>query len=144
MLYRNYIDKVVLSTIPHYISLFFIFNNDMNDNKYYIVYIVTVIISSTLSLYWHILKEPKNIVFYADYLFAVIWTILEIILITIKGDFSDIIAVIFLNKLVFITNQLVNYLSKKDIIIYEKGHSIWHILSSLKCIYVSYLIGYKY
>jgi hypothetical protein len=39
-----------------------------------------VIVSSTLSLLWHGQREKKNIIFWADYAFALAWIIFDIVL----------------------------------------------------------------
>ena len=45
--------------------------------------------------------------------------------------------ILVLNLIIFGLNISVYYLDD-----YEYYHSIWHVLSAIKCIYISYLLNY--
>ena len=69
-------------------------------------------ISSLLSIIWHAQRERKNIWFWLDYGFAIVWTIMEVLVATVTAPLQMILTVIFLNFGVVITNKLVDYLAK--------------------------------
>ena len=87
-----------------------------------------VILSSSFSVLWHLYGEPKNLIFYFDYLFATAWFLVEIFQ-TRSRDLKNVVA---LNTIVFITNLCIKYNTN-----YWFYHSLWHILSSAKYFYIS-------
>ena len=110
---------LVLSTIPHYLSIRF----PWNSHNY------IIIASSTFSALWHFYGEPKTLLYYLDYFFALVWFLTDIL--RSRKFLKTIIA---LNAIVFITNICIKYNSD-----YWLYHSLWHLLSSEKCLYVSKL-----
>jgi hypothetical protein len=66
-----------------------------------------------------------------DYYFATIWFLLDI------GWYMELNSnrILVLNLIIFICNIIINNLDN-----YVYYHSIWHIISAIKCIYISYLI----
>ena len=110
-------NALVLSTSLHYLALI----PDTN-----LRYRLTLGISTSLSVVWHIYGEPDGLLFYLDYLFAFLWLLQDLRL--SKGSFEYISA----NALIFIIN--INILYDKDYIV---NHSLWHCLSALKCIYLA-------
>ena len=147
---------LVLSTLPHYLSIRFpwIWRN----------YIV--ILLSSFSVLWHLYGEPKNLIFYFDYLFTVLWFLSDIS----YSRRRSLQTVFTLNAIVFITgnclpwtSRTINLCNSNDIrpqgglihgeylnsvlddsnlcIKYNTEywfyHSLWHILSSAKCFYIS-------
>jgi hypothetical protein len=143
--YRSLLDPIILSTVPHYlVVLLFIYNRKNYIRPvYYLGYTVTIAVSSTLSIMWHRNHEHKNWVFYADYLFAIIWTIYDIVGALLYSTNKYINIVVILNLSVCLINLLVDLLDKQKIISYKYGHTFWHIISITKSIYVVYIIGYK-
>ena len=113
------ISMLILSTLPHYLSirLPWIWDN----------YIV--IASSTLSVLWHWYGKPRNLIYYLDYFFAVSWFLVEVIQ-TRRRALKNVLA---LNTIIFITNLCIKYNST-----YWFYHSMWHFLSAAKCFYLTY------
>ena len=112
-------NPLVLSTLPHYLAIIYSKN---------IGYTVTILASSTLSVIWHGAGEPDGILMYLDYSLAVCWFLYELYLGKNKG------LIILLNGIVFSLNRLI---SQEHYILY---HSVWHILSSMKVIYIAFVI----
>jgi len=109
---------LVLSTLPHYLALY------PKNNSLYRAVIFT---SSTLSVLWHIYNEPINIIFYLDYAAAAIWFFYDIFL---GFHTKNIYTIFILNFIVFILNQSI----KNEYVFY---HSVWHIMSAIKCYYIA-------
>ena len=107
----------VISTIPHYIAAVYAPN---------LFYASIVCISSTLSIVWHLKKEPYGILCNLDYLFAGLWIVIEILYTT------NIYVTIFANVSVFAMNKITDKLTP-----YETYHSAWHILSIAKSILIA-------
>ena len=124
-----------LSTITHYLSIIPILKYTYNNttlNRYKNI----IIGSSTASLLWHTFNEPQNILYYIDYSGAVIWCIFDLLLAHRTKNKIIIMKIILVNFIVLITNLLIDsHKSNKDK--YVLLHSCWHILSSIKCYYVS-------
>jgi len=118
---------LILTTMLHYFAItpFTKYNN----------YIRTIIISTTLSILWHLNNEPYGILLFLDYTAAVIWTIYDLYLADRTNNFFVFGLAISYNFIIFSLHFLIIY--KKYYII---THSIWHILSAIKSYYVSKLI----
>jgi hypothetical protein len=108
------------------------------------MYAAIIAISSSLSLVWHFQKERKNIFFWLDYGFAMGWTIMDFTVAISTAPVHIILTVAFFNIIVFLTNQLVDFLDRKGFVPYEIGHAAWHVLSFSKSIFVAYLVGCRY
>jgi hypothetical protein len=109
---------LVVSTIPHYFSV----KLPWTWHNY------VIIASSTFSVMWHWYGEPKNMLYYLDYFFAFAWFITDVY----RSRRETLKMVITLNAIVFITNICIKYNSD-----YWLYHSMWHLLSSAKCFYIS-------
>ena len=144
-MWRSPTDPVILSTIPHFLSLMFVTGCDRGPlMDIYSTYTVIIAISSLLSLVWHFQKERKNIFFWLDYGFALAWTIMDLTVAISTAPVHVILTVAFLNIIVLLTNQLCDFLDRKGFVPYEFGHATWHLLSSTKSIFVAYLVGCRY
>jgi hypothetical protein len=140
---RKFNDALLLSTLPHFFCLFFICRCENTSTYYNIMnhfYSTIIICSSTLSLAWHWLREPMNFIFYLDYGFAVTWVLIEVILAAVHESFLTLITIIILNFFILFTNQVGDYFAMHKIVRYSHGHSLWHLLSSFKCITVVRLL----
>lgn len=131
---RAFTDPVILSTLPHILSIAYI-SGCIGKGAAYDIYAGIICISSSLSIAWHIHREPRNMLFYLDYIFALAWSIGDIVM-------APLLQSMLLNLCVLSANLLSDYLAKKGIIPYDIGHSIWHVMSSAKSIYISYLVRY--
>lgn len=112
-------NPLVLSTLPHYLAIVYSTN---------IGYTITILASSTLSVIWHGAGEPDGVLMYLDYSLALCWFLYELYLGKNKG------LIILLNGVVVTLNRLI---PQEHYIFY---HSIWHILSSMKVIYIALII----
>jgi hypothetical protein len=112
-------NPLVLSTLPHYLAIVY------SEN---IGYTVTILASSTLSVIWHAAGEPDGVLMYLDYSLAVCWFLYEVYLGKNKG------LIILLNGLILTLNRLIPQENPQRYIFY---HSIWHLLSSMKVIYIA-------
>jgi hypothetical protein len=113
-------NPLVLSTIPHYLSIIPL----ISQYKRYNQYIAVICISTTLSALWHYKSEPRGIILYADYLFASIWAAIEAYY--IKES-------IILNAAILYMNININ----KDNRYYIIQHSAWHLLNATKAFYIA-------
>jgi len=86
-------------------------------------------VSTTFSILWHYYNTYQLMIM--NYYFATIWFLLDI------GLYKELNnnKILILNLIVFIFNIIINNLDN-----YVYYHSISHIISALKCIYISYLI----
>jgi hypothetical protein len=109
-------NPLVITTLPHYLAIVYSENTG---------YTITILASSTLSVIWHSLGEPDGILMYLDYTLAVCWFLWELYL------FKNKKMILCLNGIIFTLNRLI---PQEHYIFY---HSIWHLLSSMKAIYIS-------
>ena len=143
---RSPFDPILLSTAPHSIALLFV-AGCQNPEKYpglYTGYSIVIGTSSLLSLLWHRQYEKKNILFWLDYGFALIWTLYDCAIGLIVTSIPSFITILLLNSICILTNQLGDWLSKNNYMSYEKAHSAWHLLNVIKSIFVSYLVGCRW
>lgn len=114
----------VISTLPHYLALLFTAKSAL--------YSFVIFSSSSCSVYWHILGEPRNEVWILDYMLAYMWFIAELAL--IPTEYA--LRVTLLNFLVLVVNKWADRSRN-----YDLHHSIWHLLSAAKSIYVAWLFS---
>jgi hypothetical protein len=114
---------LIISTFPHYLSL------TPRINTYNLV----VALSATLSALWHWYGEPRSLLLFLDYFFAGLWAVIDLY----NALPRKILPIIALNIIVFITNLCIKYDNN-----YWFYHSLWHLLSSAKCYYVSHRLTY--
>lgn len=125
---RQLTDKVILTTLPHYIACYFAYQTN-------ILYAIIIFLSSTFSVIWHLFNQPRNSLFYLDYGFAFLWFLAELILASqIKNPFLVFI-VLATNATIAISNEI-----RLSGMSYDTIHSIWHCLSAFKGIFVAYLL----
>ena len=123
---------LILTTLPHFIPLYYIFNDKL--------YFTIVLFSGTFSISWHYLCEPKNFVFVIDYLFGLIWSLYELGIVYIYL-YEMFYVTILLNLIVLSNNILMDHISRNNLVSYKYAHSIFHITSSLKTIYIAYKVS---
>lgn len=114
-------DLVIISTIPHYLALFFISKD--------IYYSFLILISSSSSVLWHLYEHDLNL-YYIDHTLAVLLSLYEII---IDNNNENI----YFNLLSFLTCHFMHLLVSYKIMSYNYSHSIFHIVSSCKTIYIA-------
>lgn len=108
------IEMNVITTLPHYLAAV--------PTLLPVDYKAIVLASSTLSVIWHIQGEPTNLWFYLDYGGAGVWFLADVY----YGNKVNKNEIVFLNLMIFFLN-----------IYLKEYHAFWHILSCMKCIYVS-------
>ena len=118
---------LVLTTLPHYFAIL-PWTRVMGSTYPHIIFV-----SSTLSVLWHVYGEPVNTtLFFANNTAAAIWFTYDLRL-AIRSPEIKIDHVIILNLIIMVLNLSVQ----------SNGalHCIWHILSAMKCIYISALLA---
>ena len=114
----------VLSTLPHYLALLFTGKNA--------VYSFVVFSSTSCSVYWHILGEPRNEIWILDYMLAYMWFIAELAV----NHKEEALLITLLNFGVLLVNKWTDTSRQ-----YHFHHSMWHLLSASKAIYVAWLFS---
>lgn len=121
---------LMISTMLHYFAIIPFSNKILIEQ--YSNYILTIILSTTFSILWHTNSYPAGILFFMDYSFAHLWFLQDLY----HGyNKNHLLKILFLNMFVFILNIFSSYK-----IYYYYTHSIWHIISAMKCYYVSKFI----
>jgi hypothetical protein len=118
---------LVLSTLAHYLAIYPLF---YLKDKYN--YKSVIIISVNLSVLYHLSGESVYFLV-PDYCFAGIWFVYDLFL-SIQNT-NNFYLILFLNLFIFYLNLSVNELN------YEIDHSVWHLLSAAKCVWVSRMIA---
>ena len=119
---------LILSTIPHFLAMLPLIDQYSGDK---FQYVNVVAISTVFSILWHA-KQDSILLFYLDHFSAMTWLLYDM-LYAVKGGL--VIPVLLCNFIIFAMN-----LNIKDDKHYRINHSMWHILSAAKCLYVAYLI----
>lgn len=125
---RQLTDKVILTTLPHYIACYFAYQTN-------IPYAIICAASTTFSVIWHRAGETRSTLFYLDYGFAFLWFLTELILASLTKDLFLVFIVLAINAAVCVANEIRLYG-----IPYDTIHSIWHCLSAFKGVFVAYLL----
>ena len=103
---------IVVSTLPHYLSIL----------PYNIHYTIVVVTSTTFSILYH--TYDNKIITFLDYFMALIWFLSDV---KLASNNTQLKKILVLNGIIFLLNiSMPNNL-----------HSLWHLLSALKCYYVS-------
>jgi hypothetical protein len=122
---------LLLTSALHYLAIIPILcKNYKSVHFYYQIYGNTIILSTTCSILWHYYNTVQ--LQYLDYYFAFIWFIHDLMWSVELNKFR----ILVLNLIIFGLNIHINYLDN-----YAYYHSIWHVASAIKCIYVSYLLN---
>lgn len=120
---------LILSTLLHYVSILPLYKYYKDKAVY--DYINVILISSTCSVLYHISNTFETI----DYIMAFIWFLYDIRMGLQYTTLNTLYTILNLNAIVYILNIIhVNYINKQY---YTLLHSIWHIVSAMKCYYVA-------
>ena len=120
---------LVLTSSLHYVTIIpILFKNKLV--LFDLIYIYTILLSTTFSILWHNYYE-SNVLRLINYFLIGIWFILDAMWCILLNNKL----IIYINFGIFILNNLVYFTDN-----YILYHSIWHILSVIKCVYVSFLI----
>ena len=118
---------LMLTAIPHYFAII------PSLKCKFIKYNLTILLSTTFSIIWHYNHEPNNIYMYIDYLFVGLWFWHDITF-GFYSNMNMLCQIFILNCIIFFLQFQINENN------YILEHSIWHLVSSFKCIYISNLI----
>jgi len=122
---------LILSTALHSLAIYPVIASQRNNRA---IYSSIILLSTALSILWHFYKEEQSPLLYLNYGMGAIWTIYDIML--INQTEQDVVSQIFiLTWSIYCLNGILSLQQN-----YELTHSLWHILSSTKCLYVSYLL----
>jgi hypothetical protein len=97
-------------------------------------YSAVIVATTILSGLWHLKGQPEGVYQYLDYSFTTIWFFYDMGLMTRLPDMDK--AKILTISFFILCLHLVCSAEQN----YEIYHSVWHIASSMKCIYVSYML----
>jgi hypothetical protein len=121
---------LVASTLPHYFALC------VAPTPFYAT---VVFASASLSVLWHQSDTPATSPLgIADHVLAALWFLTDCVYFWFYGSrFGTMIA---LQIVISGTSALVGYLDKQNIVPYTVGHSVWHLASAAKSIYIAALL----
>ena len=123
---------LLLTSALHYLAIIPILCKKYRSVPYYYrIYGNTILLSTTCSILWHYYNTLQLQLI--DYYFVTIWFIQDLM----WSLEINKLRILVLNLIIFGLNISVYYLDD-----YEYYHSIWHVLSAIKCIYISYLLNY--
>ncbi len=125
--YRNVNDILILSTIPHYFALYYTYKKDIYHSA-------IIVVASSSSVLWHQEYERNFYLYAIDHIFAGVLSGYEIYA---NFNTDNNINIITANLIVFLTHKIFELLEKYNFVDYSTGHSIFHIASSLKTIFVA-------
>jgi hypothetical protein len=101
-------------------------------------YKVIILISTFFTWFWHLIEVgygPSLFVGGVNHLIAGIWFAYDIYYSITLGNFWKVFG---LNMIIVLMNRGVVWLDNKKIVPYRIGHTVWHYLSAIKAVYVSY------
>ena len=122
-------DFIILSTLPHFFAVYYTFDD--------IYYSIAIILACGSSICWHKTKETSISLLLLDYFFAGSLSGYELS----KSNIENKILVLQLNFIILFLNKGVYLLSMYKILNYDKGHTIYHFLSSCKTVYLAYILN---
>jgi len=120
---------LILTTLLHLGSILPLIRYDSRPIR---LYCIIIVFSTHFSILYHFYEESHPIITMIDYLFAFIWFLSDLSLAYLYPFQQLMIKVVTGNSIVFIINLLIPHNS-----MYVIYHSIWHIINSYKCFYIS-------
>lgn len=124
MYYRRYDDWILISALPHFWTAYRSLHVD-------IVYSSILTTTTFASLLWHESHEASLTLLLIDYVMTLLLVIYEVAMAV------DPLWVLQLNMSVFIVNKMMDGLCRYDILKYDIGHGLFHLVSALKVYYVA-------
>lgn len=125
--YRSINDMLILSTMPHYFALYYTCKKDVYHS-------IIILLASSSSILWHQEYEKNFYLYTIDHLFAAALSGYEIY---VNINKENIINIISANFMVFFVHKASELLEKYKFVDYSTGHSIFHVASALKTIFVA-------
>jgi len=105
-------------------------------------YAAVIATSTTLSAVWHYLGEPGGAILYADYAMALVWSIYSLLLMQERKR-SKVPHYFPFEIAVGCMNLIISFGTQHRLLEYKTWHSIWHILSAIKSIYIVWILSYS-
>jgi hypothetical protein len=103
------------------------------------MYSIVVAMTTCASIFWHESMESSFGHLFADYLMTCVLVSYEMMLAK-----SDVLFVVEINLMLLIVNKMFDFLSRYDIVKYDIGHGVFHIVSALKTYYIAEMFLRKY
>jgi len=122
---------LILSSGLHYSA---IIPTLVSSRDYRYIYSLIIFLSTTLSLILHLYEKEKSLLFYMNYSLSTMWTIHDILL--TRQTHHNVVSTIFIytTAMYFISGMLMTINN------YQIWYELWHFISGIKCIYISYLL----
>lgn len=121
---RHVMNLLIATTLPHYIVLL------VGPTK---LYNSIVVCSATLSVAWHYSDtSATSLLGTLDHLFALLWLLADCYYF---WETRFLQRMLLINGISFMAAQVAPHLMS-----YYVGHSIWHLLSVAKSVYLAYLL----
>ena len=99
-----------------------------------------IVMAATItSFLWHLTGEKVRLLTVLDYTFAFLWAVLDVLYAYTFHDLETIVQVLYLNLVVAIIHRAHEFI-KTDRECYVYNHSLWHLLSTTKCLAVALLL----
>ena len=117
---------LVLSTLPRYLSIIPLHPHDLAEYK------AAIIVSSTISVVYHLYATCQSTVLVIDYSSACYWGFFEVK----YGHDKDTLKIFLLNVLLLILNRSVEFTDNHALY-----HALWHLVFAAKCFYVATIIS---
>jgi hypothetical protein len=118
----------------HYLAIIPIIPHCRKElNRFNRIYFGTILLGTTFSIAWHA-SPNSGFLITSDYLFAALWFLLDFMWYKLLNQ-----PIIFESNVLVFLLYIASGLSTN----YRAVHSLWHVLSAAKCLYVSYVI-YKF
>ena len=136
--YRCLSEFIVWTTLPHYVAALFVC---CPGDQLRIVYTVVIVVATTFSCVWHVLREPNGWVMYIDYTCATVWATMDMLVAIVYACPVVLVLVLVLNTLTLASNKITDAMARATIVDYATVHGWWHLLSVVKALCVSYLLG---
>ena len=134
---------LALSTLPHYLPIGILIARPIPGFAGHSVgYAAVIGISTTLSAVWHYLGEPDGAILYADYAMALAWSLYSLLLMQERKR-SKVPHYFPFEIAVGCMNLVISFGTQNRLLEYKIWHSIWHILSAIKSIYIVWILSYS-
>jgi hypothetical protein len=123
------INALILTTLPHYLTLL------VSPTP---TYSVIIFCSTTLSVAWHYADEPvTSHLGKLDHAAAALWFAADLYYFS---KIHELPLALILNGLIAAMNVTVSYLDQRKMVPYYVGHSVWHIFSAIKSVFLAYIL----
>ena len=122
--------SLILSTLPHFFTAMPL----MQYYEYTAGHIHVILVSTTFSIAYHATAESNDMIRKIDYCLAFLWFLHELYN-GYRFTHRSLYKILLSNLVVFLINLYTPIQS------YQVYHSLWHILSASKSMYVSSIIA---